>query len=698
MIDPFQSYAEINFDQIISSFFWNHVLTIKEPNIAINELTNIIHSCLEYASCYKQKSRINKDYIPRKKWITKAILVSCKTKENLYNIWKKCPNNITFKNDYKNYEKILNKVIKNAKFKFENSEVKRINQNSRLLWKTINGKLGKNSQHKIAPNYLIVNNQRITDKSQMANTMNGYYCRVGKDLSNQIPNINPEQLKLPDNNEKSIFIHPTNYQEVQKYLNEMKNKAGGVDNINTTTLQLLATHIATPLAYIFNLCIQESIWPDALKKADIVPIYKTGDSGTMSNYRPISLISNLAKLLEKIIYNRLYNFLITCQIISDRQFGFVKNRGTTDALNHISNIIYKNLDKSKPIITAFLDLAKAFDTVDHAILINKLEKYGIRGNTLNLLKSYLTGRKQSVKILNCKSDYEEISIGVPQGTILGPLFFILYVNDLLLDMCKDTIMSYADDTVVISSDDSWTSAQNKMNGYLNLVSKWLTLNKLSLNLSKTVFITFGNYCNSVPDNANILIGNYSIKRVESHKYLGLIFDYNMRWDKHIEGLVKKTKYLIYIFAKIKKIFDRKTLLMIYYAFFQSLVNYGIIAWGGAYCTYSNLVQRIQNKILKIINKNHFLANDQPLTIRQLYQLEAVSYHYTTLKELYVNSTSNSRNKSLQLPKIMKTKSQKNSYYVAIYIFNLLCNDLKILELHKITIKRKLKIFIRENIV
>ena len=501
-----------------------------------------------------------------------------------------------------------------------------------------------------------------------------------------------KQLKRNPNNDqlKTYYKQYINKYEVQRIIDELKLKNGGVDNINAKTLKVLKPLISEPLANILNQCIETAIWPEALKTAEIVPIYKGGDKLKMGNYRPILLISNVAKVFEKMLHNRIYNFILKNKILNTKQYGFIKNRGTKDALNEITNRVYENLDRSMPIIVTFLDLAKAFDTVNHDILLEKLWTYGIRGKPHQLLKDYLNKRKLKVRIGNVTSDYEEINIGVPQGTILGPLLFVLYVNDLLDSMPENSILSYADDTAIISTNKTWKQTEMRMNKLLESAADWLALNKLTLNITKTVYITFGNYTDSVPNKLDIKIDNETIRRVENCKYLGVIFDQNLKWNEHINYIIKKTRYLIYIFYKISKYMHRETLKIIYYAFFHSIITYGIIGWGGAYSNSLQRLEKLEARVHKIINKNDFV-NDNPLNIQQAYAYESLLYNFNTLKFTYLNSASITRSKLILLPKNTKRVSDKSNYIKAIKLYNKLPNDYKTLDTTKNLPKIKSKI-------
>lgn len=674
---------------------WEKYKNTKDPNENINDIINEIRSCMNKSKSKKQNTR-NSNSNPRKDWITKAILNSCNTKENLYNDLKQNPDNEELKAKYKQFVKTLDKVIKEAKINHDKRIIEKNSNDPRKLWLCINKKIGK-TKNKTDTNisHLKIEDNIIKNKKEIANKMNEYYCKLGETMSNKITTQIHRNLQLPESNQKTLFINPTNETEIIKIINNLKLKKGGIDGISAKILKTIAPIIADTLAYVINHCIETSIWPDMLKVAEVIPIYKAGKKNDMGNYRPISLISNIAKIFEKIIHSRIINFINQSKILSEKQFGFIKNIGTKDALSLLSGIIYENLDKTEPIAITFLDLAKAFDTVNHKILLDKLYSYGIRGKGHTLITSYLNNRKQKVKIDSHVSDFENVNTGVPQGTILGPLLFILYVNDLLTSMPNNSILSYADDTAVIANGKTWSEVENKMNKYLEDVSIWLALNKLTLNIQKTVYITFGSYSDSVPKKFEIKINNETLKRVNETKYLGIIFDTNMRWDKHIENLINKTKYLIFIFSKISKFMETKTLKIIYYALFHSLINYGIIAWGGAYQNKLQLLQKVQTRILKIINKNTF-QKIIPLNLKQSFANESLQFYYDNLKYQYSNSASKTRHKMIIPPKYNKTISTKNSYIKAISIFNKLPNELKTLDMQKKIRSKKIQDWIRNN--
>ena len=263
------------------------------------------------------------------------------------------------------------------------------------------------------------------------------------------------------------------------------------------------------------------------------------------------------------------------------QYGFRKNKSTKHAVILISNVIDGKLDKSTPIAILFLDIAKAFDTVNHQILLDKVFSYGVRGSAHNLIKSYLGNILQKVQLNNATSHLESVNVGVPQGKILGPLHFLLYTNDLLLDIPEDATVLHAYDTA-------------------DKISTWLALNKISLNTDKTVYIEFGNQVVSTLKNLDINLQGTQMKRVDNTKYLGIIFDSYMRWNEHCEYIYNKTKYLIFVFYKLSKLITTDTLRMICYVLFHSIISYGIIA-GEAYSNSKNLLIKLQIRLLKIIN-------------------------------------------------------------------------------------------------
>ena len=284
--------------KIAGTINWADISLISDPNQDLNNLIN--------RSIIKTNSIIQNNMKPRKNWITKAIIASCKNKEQLYKIWKKDLNNTVKKENYKNYIKILNRIINRAKEDHERKQIQTNMNNQKNLWRIINNKLGTNSKRNNNINFIMDNNNKIiTDSKEIADHINNFFCNVGKQLSDNIKIPPNKRIRLPTWNNKSIFLYPTNHQEIQKTILNMENKNGGCDGINTLTLKVIISHISDALVHIIILCLEMEIWPDALKIAEIIPIHKAKEKHLPTNYRPISLISNVAKVFEKLLHSRL---------------------------------------------------------------------------------------------------------------------------------------------------------------------------------------------------------------------------------------------------------------------------------------------------------------------------------------------------------------------------------------------------------
>ena len=305
-----------------------------------------------------------------------------------------------------------------------------------------------------------------------------------------------------------------------------ESKAAGPDKINAKLVKDSAEVICPTSTKIFNRSLQQGIFPEDLKNAFVSPIYKNGDKSDCSNYRPISILSTIAKALEKTVYNQLISYLNENNILSNSQFGFRKQHSTTTSLLNATNNWLLNIDKGLINGVLFLDLRKAFDTVDHKILIEKLKLYGITGVALKLFISYLEKRYQSCKVNNVKSSRKLIECGVPQGSNLGPLLLLLYVNDLpnCLDQAKPSM--FADDTSITASSESVEELEALLNSDLDNIYQWLVANKLTLNVSKTEYMIIGSRHNLSKINMDpkIKIGGESISRVKTTKSLGMVID------------------------------------------------------------------------------------------------------------------------------------------------------------------------------
>ena len=565
-----------------------------------------------------------------KPWISKGLQKSIIYKNKLYaKIIKN--NRHDLKPEYNIKKKILEKLLTIAKRNYFTYKINCNKDNPKSLWKIINDITNRKKQKQNNINCIkLGNGTSITDHKNIANELNKYFVNIGPKLARR---INPTQKnyrhylkKLQPN---SFFIDPTDPMEIQSLIHNFStHKAAGPDQISIKAIKLGALSISVILSNLINQAFQTGIFPKSLKEARITPIFKGGDSELTNNYRPISIISVISKLFEKLISKRLIKYLNKYNIINDNQFGFRPSHSTTHAITNINEYILNNIESNKHIISIFLDLSKAFDCVNHTILLDKLYQCGIRGTSYRLFQSYLSGRVQYTTIKDCKSDAQLIKCGVPQGSILGPLLFLIYIND-LCEASDFKVSLYADDTCLLMSHKNLHTLVQCCNNELVKIDNWFRANELTANIVKAskFMVTYGKR-NHTDSNIQIKMGDLYLERVNQIKYLGVTLDDQFTWKAHIQYVRKKLSSSCGILSKLRHYIDVETLKKVYFALFQSHLQYAIICWGSANKSDIQPLKIIQNRAMRYLYKasrytrlDFIYLNLRILKLEDLFKLE-----------------------------------------------------------------------------
>ena len=561
-------------------------------------------------SCPETTKIIKPNKCIRVPWMTPALLKSSHVSDKLY---RKCIGRDKFDHhtlQFIEYRNTFNRIKRRAKVSYYSSRLSNYKNNSSKLWKILNEVIGRNHDKTTISDVFVINGEKITNTQSISNEFCKFFSSVGKKFASKIPKPNKTfDHYLDDIAQQSFFFSPCNNKAVLKSIDSLKPKTStGPDGLSAMLIKQIKGSILHPLTLLFNRSFATGQFPESMKIAKVVPIFKAKDKKDLTNYRPISLLPTFSKIFEKVVHKRIYTYLQKFDILYESQYGFREKHSTVNAVTEFVSNVLKGFNKNDITLSIFLDLSKAFDTIDHNILLNKLDYYGIRGIALEWFKSYLSKRKQFVQYKKTSSDMLDIECGVPQGSVLGPLVFIVYTNDLpkAVPTCK-TIL-FADDTTVYKTGPNVKELFSVMKKDLTTLIDWFRSNKLSLNLSKTNYVLFSSKvldANATDEPECILkFESEVIERQSFVKFLGLYLDQHLNWTKQCSQLMSKLSSSLYMMNSVKNFIPLNSRKTLYYSFIHSHLSNGILLWGpNTSAWFYDKLFRQQKKAIRIVNNS-----------------------------------------------------------------------------------------------
>lgn len=676
----------------------------------LNELSSYLTDCIEKNT---KEIKIKVTQKSQRPWITKKNLETIKIKDFFYNLHKKFPQNTIFKSKYEYYKNMVIKTIRNSKRTYFKNETQNCKNSNKKLWEIMNEiGLGKNKR-KTGVSLITINNKDITDELTISNSFNEYFINISKE---NLTNSNLNQVNI--NQSGNIIKHPfilenTNSEEVEKVINELNSKsATGPDKISVKFIKRFLPNLILTLCILINKMFSEGYFASCLKPAIVTPIFKKFCKKMLSNYRPISVLNALSKLVERLLYSRLVNFLKINSVINENQFGFVEKSSTVSSAMQLLNLIRSKLDQGQFVSSLFIDLSKAFDMVNHNLLINKLKKIGITDTkSIELFQSYLTGRSQSVKINNTIGSELDVLCGVPQGSILGPLFFIIFINDIFKLKLSGKLQLYADDMVLVYSDSSLKEVFSNMSNDIKIINNWLNDNLLSMNLDKTNYILFkvrNKFKNENLANYTLKLNDHIIQSVEHAKFLGLIIDDQLSWKFHINSIKSKINSATFALKRLSHILPDRAKMYFFNSCILSHLTYLNPIWNVASNNVLNSLKVCMNRSVKSLKRLPYLYPSELLYSEEILPLDVFNKFHSILLIYKIKNNlikhnftlnvniNNTRQQNLITTNYCRTNiGQKDLLYIGISLFNQIpfniTNDPKIS-----TFKKNVKKYLYNN--
>lgn len=656
-----------------------------------------VHLYEKHFPLRKYKDRI----IKAKDWVTNCVRITSKNYRQLC-MYVKINRDVNTRDYFTNYRRIYRKVIKCAKTLAIMEEVSNSSNVPKTVWSIINKNMGKTKAKSENINVKLSDDgQPCSDPTTVANAFNSFYSNVAKDLQNGNHSTGTEVRP----HFQTMYLAPVTQNEVIMAISHLKNKrCSGYDGITDEIVKKCHSQILEPLTHIIEASFKAGVFPRKLKISKVLPLFKNGERNIVSNYRPVANIPTFAKIFENIMDKRVREYLCKFNILSKSQFGFIEKLSTVHAIVNFIHKIYNCLNTRKYVTGIFFDMSKAFDLVDHKILLSKLENYGIRGPALLWFTSYLSTRQHLVEITHTDhyvqkpytSELMEVVCGVPQGSLLGPLLFLVYINDLSDHISTGHIVNFADDVNIAITGSSSHEVDNRVQMARNDMGIWCTANKLTLNDAKTNLVQF-----RTNENVKIAIDlpNHDLYKADA-KFLGIYIDQFLRWNVHCEYILKKCRSAVYGIRRIRNITNQATARLAYFGMFHSRVSYGTLLWGN--CAMASDLFRLQKKAIRAICKvsqrtscRELFPSLQIMTVPATFIFQILLYVKSNSQKFLLNQDMHSHNTRHKGDIYASTKSlalaQNDIMYKGAILYNVLPITVRALSLKnfKIEIKKML---------